>query len=307
MKRDERVRILFDYVDLLQVENLWYQDQVKNYIYHSFLSDASQDLTTAILHDPKKEITAEILIKQDGFLAGREEATFLCNALNVGVQWKKKDGDPIQKGEAIASVSGSLQDVMAVERTCVNTLQRMSGIATMTQQVIQNIERSGSEGNVPLICATRKTLWGALDKKAVALGGGATHRLGLWHGILFKDNHIDAAGGIELLAGMMKKNGKNQEVQFSEIEASSFEQVKEIIKEEFPVKAVLLDNFTPDEIVEILSWLKKNGHHEKYIIEASGGITEDNILEYATTGVDVISLGSITHSVYALDIALNII
>lgn len=289
MNRQERARKLFDCASELTLKKDWYRRQVEHFVVAELEFDAPEDVTSQAL--PDREVSAIVLVKEDGVVAGVEEV----GLLGLEIEWKKSDGDRAAAGDELAVVSGSFHELMRVERTLLNTLQRMSAVATATAAVVDQA------GDV-LVCATRKTLWGALDKKAVSVGGGLTHRLGLWDGVMVKDNHIDAIGGIDGLRDMAFPD-----VQLTEIEAASMEQAQEIMNANLPFNVIMLDNFMPAEIMSTLAWARDNSRYDQYVFEASGGITQGNVAEYAATGVDAISLGALTHSAKALDISLNIV
>jgi nicotinate-nucleotide pyrophosphorylase (carboxylating) len=286
MKRKKRALHIFDASEELVLDNEWYRAQVEYFVVAQLGFDAPEDVTSQAF--PNYEASAVLLAKQDGVLAGVEEVRLL----GVEIEWKKNDGDVVKAGDEIAHVTESFHQLMRVERTLLNTLQRMSGIATATRSVV---DLAGDT----LVAGTRKTLWGALDKKAVAVGGGITHRLGLWDGVMVKDNHIDAVGGVAALAGV-----ELPDVRLKEIEAASPEQAKAIMKAGLPFNVIMLDNFSPEQIVGTLEWARTN--NRDYFFEASGGITKENIADYAANDVDVISLGALTHSAQALDISMNI-
>lgn len=286
MTREEHVRTLFDYAGQLTMSNDWYREQVEHYVLGALRFDGD-DITTAAL--PEKKVTATVIAKEEGVIAGVQEVS----VLPIEVDWKVQDGQRVGAGETLANVRGTMHEMLRVERTFLNTLQRMSGIATATADVVA---RTGDT----LVCATRKTLWAALDKRAVSLGGGATHRLGLWDGVMVKDNHIDAVGGVGGLATV-----DLPDVRLREIEAATPEQAREIMNAELSFSVMMLDNFSLAEIESTLAWARENKHD--YFFEASGGITPENAAIYAATGVDAISLGALTHSARALDISLNIV
>jgi nicotinate-nucleotide pyrophosphorylase (carboxylating) len=264
----------------LTLQNPWYREQVERYLLGAVRSDASNDITSKKLLVKPLRCQALIHQKQTGVLAGLDEVTWLAKQYNVAILRKK--------------LAGRARDVLAIERTVLNTLQRLSGIATLTQQLVKKV------GKYPIIAATRKTQWGALDKKAVALGGGYTHRLHLGDGVLVKDNHL-ALADHDIL--QHTRWGK----QLASIEVSSISQLKRTIIHYPQFKILLLDNFSPEKIKAIVRWLEQQKLRKRYILEASGGINPDNIIRYAKTGVDVLSVGYLTHSVKALDISLDII
>jgi len=264
------------------------------------------DLTVKLLgKNREKVIEAEIKAKADGLLAGIEEAKWFLKKNKIIVLDYKKDGDKITQGDVVISLKGKAKNILKTERVVLNLLQRMSGIASLTNQNTPKISE-----NI-LLAGTRKTLWGLLDKKAIVVGGGAAHRLGLWHTILIKENHLKLTDHKEILekAWYAKKRGA-----FIEIEVESHaEAVKcaEIIKELFARKpqkkpvVIMLDNFQPAEIEKTAAEIKKI--ESQIFIEISGGINQDNLAEFGKLkNVDVISCGFLTHSAIATDLSLKI-
>ncbi|WP_438318594.1 carboxylating nicotinate-nucleotide diphosphorylase [Sporosarcina sp. FA9] len=201
------------------------------------------------------------------------------------------DGDYIREGDEIATFQGSVQSLLKSERVLLNIIQRMSGIATETNEVVQRVK-----GTTTRICDTRKTMPGLrmLDKYAVRMGGGSNHRSGLFDAVMLKDNHLAFAGSISKAVETVKLNiGHTVKI---EVEIESYEQLKEAV--EANVDIIMFDNCTPEQIAE---W--KVIVPDSIITEASGNITKETIYEYANAGVDFISLGYLTHSVQAFDIS----
>jgi nicotinate-nucleotide pyrophosphorylase (carboxylating) len=208
-----------------------------------------------------------------------------------------QDGDEVSSGLAFAMQRGYADVLLAGERTALNLLQRLSGIATMTRQYVKAIE--GTHAN---IVDTRKTTPGLrmLEKYAVMIGGGKNHRLGLDDGVLIKDNHISIAGGVRRAVEAAKSSvGHLHKI---EVEVSNWAQLREAI--EAGAEAILIDNQTPDEVRKLVDMAKSL--NPSVIIEASGGITLENVRSYAETGVDLISVGKLTHSVKSVDISFKI-
>jgi nicotinate-nucleotide pyrophosphorylase (carboxylating) len=213
------------------------------------------------------------------------------------LEFFKKDGDKIEIGDIVFQVSGSSQSILTSERLVLNCMQRMSGIATQTAQVIRVID-----GCKTKILDTRKTTPGIrfLEKWAVKIGGGENHRFGLYDMIMLKDNHIDYAGGIKNAIEKTKKylRDSNRSLKI-EIEVRSLDELNQVL-EVGGVDRIMLDNFTPEKLKEALAFIPNT-----YETEASGGITIDNIRPYAETGVQFISIGALTHSVKGLDLSLK--
>ena len=260
------------------------------------------DVTTAAVVPPNVKIEAEVIAKEDGIAAGIEEAVILSESLELKTRVLVKDGEVFKKNQTIIQVDGDAQTILAFERTMLNLLSRMSGIATATRLLVEKVRKAGSNSHV---AATRKTAPGLsyFDKKAVFLGGGDPHRLHLDDMVLIKDNHIALAGSVEKAVRKAKESAS-----FSkkiEVEITRVEDVVEAA--EAGADVVMLDNLTPRQIKEAVKALEKTSFRGKVQLEASGGINSKNITKYASTQVDVMSIGELTHSVKALDISLEII
>jgi len=259
------------------------------------------DITTALTIPPAKTVEAQVIAKESGIIAGVEEAQLFLESLGLKVEILVKDGAEISKGVIILKTTGDARTLLSVERTLLNFLSRMSGIATKTRRILAKVRRAGHN---TLIASTRKTAPGLsyFDKKAVLLGGGDTHRLHLDDLILIKDNHLKIVGNLNQALEKVKKT-----VSFAkkiEIEVATKEAALEAARSGADI--IMLDNFHPQHIRETIELLEKEELREKILIEASGGITEANILEFAGTGVDIISLGELTHTTKALDISLDV-
>ncbi len=256
-----------------------------------------QDMTTANLISPGQQGTAKILAKDSGIVAGIEisQAVFTTLDSSISFEILKGDGEKIEKGDTIALVRGKTSTLLSGERLALNFLQRLSGIATKTYHMVEVIKYYKAE-----IVDTRKTTPGlrTLEKYAVRVGGGRNHRFGLYDGIMIKDNHIKAAGGITKAVITLRK--KVPHTLKIEVEVSNLIQLQEAL--DAGVDIILLDNMSIEDMksaVEITAG--------KALLEASGGINESNLLEVARTGVDFISVGALTHSVSSLDISFDII
>lgn len=241
-------------------------------------------------------------MKESGLVAGIEEALVLCASLNLQAKALTSDGAQVKPKNAILRIVGDARTVLSTERTLLNLLSRMSGIATATNHLLGKIKAAGYKTRV---ACTRKVApgLGYFDKKAVFLGSGDTHRLHLDDLVLIKDNHIKIVGNIKKA---MRRACET--ISFSkkiEVEVASVEDALEATKAGAAI--IMLDNFSPAKVRKTVSFLTKKGVRNKVLLEASGGITEKNILEYAAAGVDVVSIGEITHSVKALDMSLEVV
>lgn len=259
------------------------------------------DITSALIVPEGGVAEAEIIAKEYGVAAGIEEAEVLLKSLGLKCETHVKDGDEIKPKQVLINISGDARTILSVERTLLNIVSRMSGIATTTRKLADKIRKA--EYKTRIAC-TRKTAPGLLyfDKKAFFIGGGDPHRLHLDDMILIKDNHIAIAGGIEKAVKIAKaKASFSKKI---EVEATNVKDALTAAKAGADI--IMLDNFSPEQVEKAVSLLKKAGFFGKVLIEASGGITVDNVLDFASKEVDIISLGEITHSAKALDISLEI-
>lgn len=289
----------------LRLTNSAYKKAVMFYVWEVYKHDLnSGDVTTGyFLSNRSTVITAEIISNEEGILAGIEEAEWFLNKLGIKILKKLRDGSPLKYGSVILKLKGSASKILACERTLLNLIQRMSGVATATKKMSLKLPRS-----IKLL-ATRKTLWGMLDKKAVVIGGGGTHRLDLSDAVLIKDNHLSLCPDIEKsLKNVLKKVQKTRFIEIeleSNSEIESFLEIHKKLKSEFAFNqniVVMLDNFTPANLKKIVPKLKKIG----VTIELSGGITESNVKRYNIKGISAISSGAVTTKANSLDISLSI-
>lgn len=243
---------------------------------------------------------ASIYSKSPGVLAGVEVVREVFKAYDKNLEIEKflVDGDNIGPGDEIFKISGSKQSILTAERTALNFIQRMSGIATKTREYADEVQGTNAK-----ILDTRKTTPGLrlLEKEAVRIGGGVNHRFGLYHMIMLKDNHIDYAGGICNAIKQVKDYQKKNDIDIPvEIEVRNFEELEQVI-ETGQIDRIMLDNFTVEDTKTAVDFVKG-----KVKLESSGGITLETIKAYAETGVDYISVGSLTHHIQSLDISLYV-
>lgn len=244
--------------------------------------------------------SAKLLVKDNGILAGVELAKIIFHRVdpNLTLEVFIPDGTEVEPGQIVFHVSGSSRSILSSERLVLNFMQRMSGIATKTNELAKIIKHLSTQ-----LLDTRKTTPGIrlMEKWAVKIGGGNNHRFALYDMVMIKDNHVDYAGGIqnaiERTNAYLASNGKALKI---EIETRNISEVEEVLRVG-KVDRIMLDNFSPEDIVRALALIDRS----KYETEASGGITEDTILQYAETGVDFISCGAITHSYKSLDLSLK--
>jgi nicotinate-nucleotide pyrophosphorylase (carboxylating) len=250
-----------------------------------------------VREDAKGE--AKLLIKEDGILAGVELVERIFNRFDPELKFTAflKDGDKVKVGDIAFTVKGSSRSILTTERLVLNFMQRMSGIAKQTHELVSLIEGTSAK-----LLDTRKTTPGIryMEKWAVRIGGGHNHRFALYDMIMLKDNHIDYAGGIEQAINRtheyLKETGRSLKV---EIEVRDEEELDQVLSVG-GVDRIMLDNFTPEKIKEVLPRIP-----EGIETEASGGITKDTIRAYAETGIDFISVGALTHSVHGMDMSLK--
>jgi nicotinate-nucleotide pyrophosphorylase (carboxylating) len=260
------------------------------------------DVTTKTFLSVRHKAEAYITAKQPGIIAG----LFLINLIykrlgkNIKVTLKAKDGAKVKQSQIVAVVKGPADPVLAGERTVLNFLQRLSGIATLTNQYVQRVKKYGVT-----ILDTRKTVpgWRELDKYAVKTGGGTNHRMGLYDSILVKNNHLNLLGGMLNLAMWYPFNPMTPSELPVEIEVRNLNDFR--IAAALRPDIIMLDNMTPRAIKKIVHL--RNKSHPNIELEVSGGINLGNIRKYAATGIDYISIGALTHSAPALDIAMHIV
>lgn len=261
-----------------------------------------EDITTNSLIPENKWAQAEILCKEDGILAGMDVAHYIINEFGLNISNSYLDGEEIHKGEIILEFEGKAKDILMVERSILNYMMHLSGIATLVRNTCEQVRTINP--NVRVAC-TRKTTPGLqkLEKKAVEIGGGDTHRFKLDDCVLIKDNHIQVVGGVIESIELAKER-----VSFTKKIEIEVENEEDAVRASmFGADIVMLDNMSPDEISSVLDTLKERRLRDNVIIEVSGGINPDNILKYAELDVDVISSGFITNSAKSLDLSLNIL
>lgn len=259
------------------------------------------DPTTLACIPENEKGKAVLKIKEDGILAGVEVAKAIFYYLERETRFNifKTDGTAMQPGQIAFEVAAKVHTILKAERLVLNCMQRMSGIATLTRSYVDLIKNTSAR-----ILDTRKTtpLFRYFEKEAVRIGGGHNHRMGLYDMIMLKDNHIDYCGGIEAAIRQtqdyLKKNNLDLKI---EIETRTIEDVEKVLKTG-GVHRIMLDNYTPAEMSNAVALINR-----RYETEASGGINKGNILNYAQTGVDFISIGALTHHAVSVDLSLKAI
>ncbi len=283
---------------MIMTKTIFDWHQVDLIIENSLQEDlGSGDITTNLLLPEDSKSQAIIKAKQHGIVAGLPIAKRIFKRLDKKIVWieKKRDGEEIMINDILAEIKGSKKAILTGERVALNFLQRLSGIATLTSKFVKAVE-----GLPAVITDTRKTVPGLriLDKYAVRVGGGKNHRMGLFDGILIKDNHIKIAGSISnALETIRKRTNKKYKL---EVETSTLNQVKEALS--LGADIIMVDNMTIPNIKRAVKLIK-----DRSIVEASGGITINNVRKVAETGVNLISIGSLTNSPKALDIGLYLV
>ncbi|MEH7399745.1 carboxylating nicotinate-nucleotide diphosphorylase [Gottfriedia acidiceleris] len=268
--------------------------KAKKMIEQFLLEDIGEgDLSSIHIFPMHERTTGKVLAKADGVIAGTDliEITYKLLHENIKVTLHVKDGETVQAGQLLAEVEGPVQVLLSGERVMLNLLQRMSGIATLTSKAVETL----NDEKIKLV-DTRKTMPGLrlFDKYAVTCGGGSNHRFGLYDAVMLKDNHIAYAGSIKnAVDSLRNKLGHMVKI---EVETENKDQVLQAI--EAGADVIMFDNRTPDEIKEFVKLVP-----ETIVTEASGGITLDNLANFQNCGVNVISLGCLTHSAKALDIS----
>ena len=257
------------------------------------------DITTESIFHEDSLAGASVIAKQPGIICGLRIAELVFQDLSPDINWFAlvEEGAEVAAGTVIARVEGSSLALLSGERTALNFLQRMSGVATNARKFVKAIEGTGA-----IILDTRKTIpgWRLLDKYAAKTGGAQNHRIGLFDMVMIKDNHIAAAGGINAAIKKCHEELHNDRIKI-EVETQNFRDVWEVV-ECGGIHRIMFDNFTPELMKKAVEFVDK-----RYETEASGGITLSNVRDYAETGVDFISIGAITHSAPALDISMDIV
>ena len=272
---------------------------LKDFIEKCIQEDIKDGDHTSICCIPEnKNGTANLVSKQDAIVAGIDLAKDIFNYYdkNLKIDIYKNDGQKIKNKDTILKVSGNIRSILAMERLVLNCMQRMSGIATQTKKINELV----SDYNVKIL-DTRKTTPNIrfLEKWAVKIGGGYNHRMGLYDAILIKDNHIDYSGGISYAVEKAINYSKNIKHLPIIVEVRNLDELNKILKFK-EISRIILDNFKINEVEEAVKIVSK-----EFLLEISGNINEINIIKYAKTGVDYISIGALTHSVKNIDLSLK--
>lgn len=310
MDREKLVEKAYQRGKELSLKNKNYLCWLEKFFDQEYREDVGfGDITSEAILTKNKQGRAILKAKEAGIIGGVEEASWFYKKHGLEVKIWAQDAKEIQKGNTILEVYGKQRDILATERIGLNVLQRMSGIATETRCLVDLLR-----GYETRIAATRKAHLRYLDKKAVFLGGGLTHRLGLWDSILIKDNHLQALKNegvknyvekaIDIASRFVDK------VSFIEIETTGQDDAVRAARKFKQLKLkkpciIMLDNVRSEEIEHIIEKLRNENLYDPVLFEASGNITRENIREYAKTGIDVVSLGYLTHSAKTFDMSLE--
>jgi len=273
---------------------------VHEFIVKSLAEDVGDGDHTSLATIPANtQGKAKLLVKEDGILAGVELAVEIFKQIDreVKINLLMRDGEAIKKGDIVFNVQGSSHSILKAERLVLNCVQRMSAIATQTHDIVESLKGTNTQ-----ILDTRKTTPGFryFEKWAVKIGGGVNHRFGLYDMILIKDNHVDYSGGIaNAITNAKNYLSQKHKTLDVEIEVRNLKELDEVL-ETGGVQRIMLDNFSLPDLKKAVSIIDG-----RYITEASGGITAQNVRDYAECGVDYISIGALTHSVKSLDLSLK--
>ncbi|MDG6222718.1 MAG: carboxylating nicotinate-nucleotide diphosphorylase [Candidatus Bathyarchaeota archaeon] len=310
LDRQNLVELAYQKGNKLTLSNEKYLSWLTGFFNREYNDDVyTGDITSNAILTKNKLTTGFLYTKSVGVIAGLAETCWFLKKNGLEVKAHVNDGRKVNKGDLVLTLQGGKKDILSTERICLNVLQRMSGIATETKHLVDSLKKYQTK-----IAATRKTLLRYLDKKAVFLGGGLTHRFGLWDAILIKDNHLEALKNEGITAyietALTRASKFLDNIDFVEIEVTSHEealtaaQTFDVLKMKKPC-VIMLDNMNPTLIQETMETLRESNLYDNLLLEASGDITPKNVHEYAKTGVDVVSMGYLTHSVKALDLSLE--
>jgi len=310
LDRQKLVEFAYQKGKELTLNNKNYLSWLESFFDKEYADDVGAgDITSEAVLAKNKPRKAFLKAKQSGVIGGIEEVRWFLRKHRLDVKVCIKDGEEALQEETILEVQGGQKDILATERISLNILQRMSGVATETKRLTDLLK-----GYNTRIAATRKTPLRYLDKKAVFLGGGLTHRFGLWDSILIKDNHLEIlkSEGVKnyIETALVKASAFADKVGFIEIETTSREEAVRAARKFKALRLkkpciIMLDNFMPTAIEGTIETLREDALYESVLLEASGEITPQNIREYARTGIDVVSLGYLTHSARVLDMSLE--
>ncbi|MDO9547749.1 MAG: carboxylating nicotinate-nucleotide diphosphorylase [Candidatus Marinimicrobia bacterium] len=309
--RDSVIRNAFDAVNELDLSRPSYRDTVYSFFAKMIDVDVDSGDVSLVPRQPyESTLRAKIVAKTPTVIAGLDETIYFASCHDLHIQSDFKNGDVVKSGEIILRVNGKAAEILTIERSILNILQRLSGIATSTKSYVDSIA-----GTNTFVVGTRKTLWGLLDKHAIQCGGGLTHRLGLHDAAMLKENHLAVLRNSDnpdaLRNAVTQMISAYPYLRFIEIEVSKADEFRAIlgylknITAPFPF-VIMFDHFKPDQISALIDEARSKKLYSHILFEASGNITLDTIRSFAESGVDVISIGALTHSVTSADFSLLI-
>ena len=308
MSRTDDVRRCFDNTQKISLQNNEYKSYVEQTFEHALRHDLKNgDISQSPPELYDHEIEANIVTKTRGVLAGLNELIHILKNYELKVTSYFTDGEEVNNNEIVLSMEGKISQILSLERTVLNFLQRLCGIAKKTKIFADQIGETDC-----FIMGTRKTIWGMWDKRAVQCGGGLTHRLGLYDAAMLKENHLKILknrNGSRAIKNCLDNIISQKSPRFVEVEVTNIREFRKIaniltnLDNSIP-KVIMFDHFSPIKIKGAISEAKEKGYYQKIFFEASGNITLDNVKDYAKSGVDVISSGSLTHSVKSLDLSM---
>lgn len=308
MNRKEKIIQCFDNRTEISLKNQEYVDFVEQTFKNSLNNDIKSGDASQL---PRKlyqyETRANIIAKQTGIIGGLEEIVHILKSFELNIETFFEDGERIDNNEIMLTISGKISQLLKLERTILNFLQRLCGIATKTKKFADQINHTDC-----FVIGTRKTIWGMWDKKAVQCGNGLSHRIGLYDAAMLKENHLKILkqeNGFQAIKSSIENIIETKNPRFIEVEVTSlreFSKISELLAgiDDKTPKVIMFDHFSPTKIKGCLEEAQENKQYDKIFFEASGNITLDNIRDYAEAGVDVISSGALTHSVKSLDLSM---
>ncbi|MDA1196677.1 MAG: carboxylating nicotinate-nucleotide diphosphorylase [Nanoarchaeota archaeon] len=306
MDRGDFVRSVLDYSKELVMDSDRYRNWVLDVVLAPIIADVGgRDVTGHAVLSANKSAKGAIIAQSSFLVAGMAEAVFLYEQFYVTCNIKKQDGERVRAGMVLIEVEGKEQDILKAERGILEVIARMSGIATGTAKIVSSSSL--------LVACTRKSLFPFIDKKAVSIGGGLTHRLGLFDAVLIKDNHLtQLKSEAEDYVKESLERGWKSKANFVEIEVSTEKEAlaaahaySSLVGE--TGRVMMFDNMSVEEISAVLEKVNAVSGADQIVFEASGGITEKNLASYAVSGVDVVSMGSLTRTFPSVDIHLEMI
>ncbi|MCK4715932.1 MAG: carboxylating nicotinate-nucleotide diphosphorylase [Candidatus Marinimicrobia bacterium] len=307
--RNQVIRHAFDTDIELSLDNVSYRDYVGDFFSRMMDEDIGKgDASLTPEQSYETSLKARIIAKSSAVIAGLDETIFFLSRRELTATSSFKNGDAIKAGNVLLHIEGKAAEIITIERTILNILQRLSGIATATRSYVERI----SETNA-FVVGTRKTLWGLLDKRAIQCGGGLTHRLGLHDAAMLKENHLailrKSKNPDSLKLAVTEMISAYPYLRFIEIEVTNTDEYREMlgymknITAPFPF-VIMFDHFTSEQIPALIAEAKAKKLYNHILFEASGNVSIETIRDYAESGVDVISIGALTHSVTSADFSL---